>query len=277
MQQRVLNIDIELLKRYSQSKSRKELFALALWCHIKRVNAVIWDLDRFLIRKELHVGKAKAERLVRDAVEDGLFTFHDGYVSVGSFRNKDIKYDKNGRVYRSAIVKKVVFNLVDENGKEIVYTLKSLYKLINNILATFPIAAQERKDCLLQGQNSNRDAKSRTLTLKKLSQNTKMSVSSTCRIMKDLVKSGDLSKQDSILFSMIGSEHKEQIEESVKRLGRHSFTFQHGSLTYIVVPSSYSIANRDLSESFRHKIYGYHKRGKTPTNNHSTIPQLCGF
>jgi predicted transcriptional regulator len=241
------------------------------------VNAVIFGLDRFMLRKQLHIGKAKAERLVSDAMKDGLFTFHNGYVSVGSFRNKDIKIDKNGREYRSAIVKKVVFRLDDENGDEVTYTLCDLYKIINQILATFPIAAQERKDCLLQGEIFNRDAQSRTLTLKKLSRNVNMSVSSTRRIMSDLVDSGDLSKQSSVLFSIIGSEHKKQIQDSLKRIGRHSFTFQHGSLTYIIVPCSYSIANRDLSESFRHKIYGYHKMGSSPTSTHSTIPQLCGY
>jgi hypothetical protein len=274
----VINIDISLVKRYAGSKQRKELFALALGCHIMRTNGVIFNFDRFLIRNKFHVGKAKAIRLYEDAQNDWLFTFHGDSVSVGSFRCKDIKINRKGKKYRSAFVHKFEFDT------EYKYTLKELYNAINEILALYPISAKE-KDCLLQGGGlDNRfvqniyDAKSRTLTLKKLSQNVKMSGSSTSRIIKNLVEDKRISKEPARLYTAIDSEHINEIKECLQRLGRRSSTFEHGGLTYILVPSSYSVIDRGVTNSFHHKIYGYHSsngRNNISINNSgSTVPQL---
>lgn len=274
----VINIDINLLKRYTYNKRRKELFALAIWCHIKHTSASIRNFDRFYIRKNLHVGKIKAETLLEDAIEDQLFTFKGDNVSVGSFRNKDIKYNRRGREYRSAFVYKFVFD------KEHEYTLKELYNLINEIITLHPIVAKENKDCLQQrGGHNNRcglnicDAISRTLTLRKLSDNNNMSVSSTSRLMKKLVKDGKISKEPSRIYTALDSERKKDIAEVLNRLGRYSSSFEHGGLTYFIIPCAYSIADRKVSNSFMHLIYNYHKSIKKQSEYDSTIPQLCGF
>jgi len=277
----VINIDINIIKWYARSKQMKELFALALGCHMIRTNGVIRNFDRFYIRKHFHIGKVKAERLYEDAKTNWLFTFRNGYVSVGSFRNKDVKYNRKGQKYRSAFVYKFVYDT--ENN----YTLKDLYNAINDILALYPITAKE-EDCLQQrGGHDNRlvqnsyDAKFRTLTLKKLSQNVNMSVSSTSRIINRLVEDKKISKDPARQYAVIGSEHEAEIKECLQRIGRMTVTFRHGTLTYIIVPCSYSVIDRNVTNSFRHKIYGYHSsngRSNISINeNESTIPQLNGF
>lgn len=274
----VINIDINLLKRYTYNKQRKELFALAIWCHIKHTSASIRNFDRFFLRKNLHIGKAKAEKLIEEAMNDQLFTFNGSSVSVGSFRNKNIKYNRKGREYRSAFVYKFYF---DRNYE---YTLKDLYNLINEIITLFPIAAKENKDCLQQrGGLNNRcgqfycDAFTRTLTLKKLSSNNNMSLSSTSRLMKKLVNTGKISKEPARIYTSLGCEHNKEIADQLNRLGRHSSSFEHGGLTYFVVPCAYSIADRKVSNSFTHLIYNYHKSTVKQPEYESTIPQLCGF
>ena len=276
--QYTLNIDINLIKRYAQSKQRKELFALAIWCHIQRVNATVFDFTVTKARKELRIGKAKAERLLNDSNDDPLFSFNGTTIRAGSFRDKTPKYTRKQRRYCSAMVKTIRF---DTDHK---YSLKELYDLINEILTLFPITAQEDKDCLPQrGGLHNRcvqktgDAKSRTLTLRKFCQNNGMSISSSHRILKKLVASGKIDKTPSCQFAVIGKEHVEQIESSLNRAGVMNYTFEHNGLIYIVVPCSYSIASRSITESYKHKIYGYHKDYTHGHNYESTIPQLCGF
>lgn len=276
--QDTLNIDINLIKRYAQNKHRKELFALAIWCHIQRVNATVFDFTVTKARKELRIGKVKAERLLNDANDDPLFSFNGTTIRAGSFRDKTPKYTRKQRRYCSAMVKTIRF---DTDHK---YSLKELYDLINEILTLFPITAQEDKDCLPQrGGLNNRcvqktcDAKSRTLTLRKFCQNNGMSVSSSHRILRKLVADGKIDKTPSSQFAVIGKEHGEQIESSLKRAWVMNYTFEHNGLIYIVVPCSYSIASRSITESYKHKIYGYHKDYTHGHNYESTIPQLCGF
>lgn len=273
-----LNIDIALMKRYAANKQRKELFALALKCHIMRTNATIWNFSEYFVRKNLHVGKAKAERLIEDAKFDPLFTFIGNDVRVGSLRDKTIKQGRRFKNYQGGLVKKFVFDINHD------YTLKELYTLINETLVLFSISAKEEEDCLQQrGGLDNRfvpkscDANSRTLTLRKLAQNLKMSISSTSRIMKDLANNNIINKQPSRQYAVISSDHVSQILDCIRDLGRQSFTFEHFGLTYIVVPCKYSIASRSVSDSFRHKIYGYHKGIAPVIEQSSTIPQLCGF
>lgn len=273
-----LNIDINLIKRYADSKRRKELFAFAIWCHIQRVNAVVYGITCSKLRKKLSIGKVKAERIIADAADDQLFEVNGTTFKVGSFRDKTVKYTRKQHQYQSALVKTIKFDT------EADYSLKYLYDLINETLALFPITAKEDKDCLQQrGGHDNRyvqtyrDAKSRTLTLKKFSQNLKMSISSCSRILKNLVNDGKINKAPSILFSIIDSEHKEQIQEVLQKLGLINSTYERNGLQYVVVPCSYSIAMRDVSNSYKHKIYNYHKSNFYRRNYESTIPQLCGF
>lgn len=276
-------MDISLIKRYAGSKRRKELFAFAIWCHIKRVNGVIFDVTSSKLRRHLSIGKDKADRLIADATEDILlFKTKGNTFMAGSLRDKTIKYAKHGHRYCSALVKTIKFDT------EHAYTLKELYNLINEILAIFPITAKEEKDCLNKRDDCQRDrsaqikrdAGSRTLTLKKFSQNVKMSASSCARILKRLVKEGKVAKKISILFTAINSEHKEAIIESLMRLNIKNVTYEHNGLSFIIVPCSYSIADRNVSESYRHKIYNYHKETAYKNSGNkpfSTIPQMNGF
>lgn len=276
--QGTLNVDINLIKRYSQNKRRKELFALAIWCHIQHVNATIFDFTVTRARKELSIGKAKAERLLDDAREDPIFRFNGTTIRAGSFRDYTIKYTRKQRRYCSAVVKAIKF---DTEHK---YALKELYNLINEILTLFPIAAKEDKDCLPQrGGLDNRcvqkpcDAKSRTLTLRKFCQNNGMSVSSCHRLLAELAKGGKIRKSPSLQHTVISGEHKDEIEISIRRAGLMNYTFKHNGLIYIIIPCSYSILSRDVTESYKHKIYGYHKDYTHGQKRNSTIPQLCGY
>ncbi len=276
--QGTLNIDINLIKRYAQNKQRKELFALAVWCHIQRVNATVFNFTVTRARKELRIGKKKAERLLGEAQVDPLFSFNSSQIRAGSFRDKTPKYTRKQRLYHSALVRTIKFDTDRQ------YSLKELYDLINEILTLFPITAKEEKDCLTQrGSSSNYyvqtscDAKSRTLTLRKFSQNNGMSVSSSHRILNKLIAEGKIDKTPSSQFAVIGREHQEQIEISLHRAGMMNYTFEHNGLIYIVVPCSYSIASRSITDSFKHKIYGYHKDYTHGQDYESTIPQLCGF
>lgn len=268
--QQNLNVPKQLLKRYADTKRSKELFALCIWFKMQHESSVVWNVNAKTLRYRLHVGKTKAERLYADAREDtGLFTFfeHRNAVRANSFRDKTDKENRRGQTYHSDECYKFP---IKKDCK-----LREIYDLINEFLATDPINAQERNDCLSCRVRSHRGANSSTLTLSQLACNTRMSKSSTHLIMKRLQQKEVISKSPSRLYCVADLSEAEDIETSLQRAGRKTFSFTRNGLGYILVPCSYSIKSRAWSERFQHVIYGYKR--KNSCNYGSTIPQLCGF
>ena len=263
--QQNLNVPKQLVRRYAATKRRKELLCFAIWLKMKHENSVVFGMDDKQVRYQCRVGKAKAIRLLSDAMEDDeLFEFFENGLKVKSFRDKTMKKNKKGRLYQSALCYKFPYR----ND----YSIRDLFNLINEFLVTDPINAQETDDCCNCRDNNQRGAKA-PLTQKALSKLTKMSVSSTRRILKGLEKKGVIKITPSVLFCTL-HVIEEDVEELAKRFGRRAVTFYHGSLAYLVIPCSYSIVSRDWSERFRHVIYNYRSK-----NNDCpfTIPQLCGW
>ena len=79
-----INVNIELLKRFSSTKRMKELLALAIWFKMQHSNSVIWNVTTFKLRKGLHIGNVKAERLIQDKKDSDLFSVEGDKVDVSS-------------------------------------------------------------------------------------------------------------------------------------------------------------------------------------------------
>lgn len=268
--QQNLNVPKQLLKRYADTKRSKELFAFAIWLKMAHESSVAWNINANTLRYQLHIGKTKAERLYADARENTeLFTFYDykNAVRANSFRDKTGKTNRRGQTYHSDECYK--FPIKKD------YKLREIYNLINEFLATDPINAQERNDCLSCRVRNHRGANSSTLTLRQLACNTRMSKSSTHLIMKRLQKKEVISKKPSRLYCVANLNEAEDIKTTLQRSGRKAFSFIRNGLGYILVPCSYSIKSRAWSERFKHVIYDYKR--KNSINFGSTIPQLCGY
>lgn len=257
-----LNISLDIIRNYAASKRRKELLAFAIYCHIVRVNAVLMDYTAYRLRKDLKIGKKKADRLLNDISQDELFTVEGNKIRAAALRDKTIKYNRNGYSYQGCMV--VTLHIKADRN----YTLKELYDWINEVLIESSICAKEKRD------NSNKGGKtdhvmpnSNELTLKSLSGSTRMSMSSTRNILKRLIAEGKLNKKPSAFFATADNRCRESMTYALQRAGRSVFTFFYKNVWYIVMPCSYSIADRSISENFKHKIHGYHKNVRIVTLN----------
>ncbi len=240
---------LELLHRYSSTKSMKELLATAIWMKMQHSNSVIWNVSATRLRKELHIGKEKSKRLIRDMRDNDLFFVAGNNVMVSSFRDHTIKWNRKGRVYHGSLVCK--FEIRD-------YTLKELYNLINEKLFEFQICAAEHKDCLLKEHQKPVSAKGHAITSRQFSKVINMSVGSVVTIKKRLVSQGRISSTlaEKHSFDKRNEDEKKRVLQST---GKQKEDFTIGDLGFVVLPCSYSIEDRRVSDGFRYLIYGKQK------------------
>ena len=263
-----LNVPKELVKRYAANKRRKELLCFAIWLKMRNENSVAWNINDKAVRYECHVGKVKAIRLLSDAAEDGLFDIKGETIIVHSFRDKTIKYGRKGARYQSDFCFKFPYK---EN-----YTLRELYNLMNDFLATDFINTYERKTAYIANRHNNDRGASCSISLKALSKQTHMSWSATRGIVNNLRKKGVLKIESAKQYCFLMAEEIEkEAYDFLREHGLRRFTFFRGVVAYVVFPRTYSILSRDWSERFQHVIYNF--RSRQQETFESTIPQLCGY
>lgn len=237
------------MQRYSSSKMTKELLAVAIWMKMQRSNSVVWNVSVTRLGKELHIGKEKSRRLIRDMMGDDLFTVTGNKVVVSTFRDHTIKWTRKGRAYQGAMVCR--FEVKD-------YTLRELYNLINEKLFEFQICAAEHKDCLLKEHKKPVSAKGYAITTKQFGKSINMSAGSVSNIKKRLVSKGRISSTYAEKHSF---DRRNEMERRcvLQRTGKRKEDFAIGDMCFVVLPCSYSIEDRRVSDGFRHLIYGKQK------------------
>ncbi len=227
----------------------KELLATAIWMKMQHSNSVMWNVSVTRLKKELHIGKVKSKRLIRDMRDDGLFSVEGEKVIVSTFRDHTIRWTRKGRVYHGAMVCR--FEVKD-------YTLKELYNLINEKLFEFQICAAEHKDCLLKEHKEPVSAKGYAITSKQFGKALNMSVGSVVTIKKRLVGKGRITSTlaEKHSFDMRNEDEKNRV---LQRTGKRKEDFTFGDFGFVVLPCSYSIEDREVSDGFRYLIYGKQK------------------
>lgn len=260
-----LNITIDLLRRYSLSKRMKELLGVAMWMKMQHSNGVMWNVTAYRLRKSLKVGKAKADRILKDMAYDELFLLKDRNVHVMSFRDHSPRQNRRGKDYRGAMVCK--FPIRQD------YTLKELYSLINERLFELPICAAEHKDC----SQDLAGASGKAITVGEFMTVLQMGHGSVVRIKKRLVKQGSIVVTPAERAACIHVRNTNEQHSILSRLGRMGFTFTYRTFRYIISIARYAINDADILKCFRHLIYS-DKWYRAPISDvQSTIPQLCGF
>lgn len=224
----------------------KELLATAIWMKMQHSNSVIWNVSVTKLKNELHIGKEKARRLIRDMRDNDLFSVNGSICMVSTFRDQTIKRTRKGLAYRGAMVCK--FEVRD-------YTLKELYNLINEKLFEFQICAAEHKDCLLKECEKPSSAKGHAITAKQFGKFIGMSVGSVVTIKKRLVGRNVISSTPAEKHSF-DRRNEDEKKRILLRTGKQKEDFNVGDLGFVVLPCSYSIEDRRVSDGFRHLIYG---------------------
>lgn len=260
-----LNITIELLRRYSSSKRMKELLGVAMWMKMQHSNGVMWNVTAYRLRKSLKIGKAKADRILKDMERNDLFVIRGKDVHVMSFRDQSPRRNRRGKDYRGAMVCK--FPVRSD------YTLKELYSLINERLFEFPICAAEHEDC----SQDHAGASGKAITVGEFMTVLGMGHGSVIRVKNRLVKQGTILVTPAERAACIHAKNVRAQKSLLSRLGRMGFTFTYKSYRYIMSIAKYIINDADIAKCFRHLIYSNSWDRATITDVQSTIPQLCGF
>lgn len=227
----------------------KELIAVAIWMKMQHSNSVMWNVSVARLKKELHIGKEKSRRLIRDMRDDDLFSVIRDKVMVSTFRDHTVRYTRKGRAYCGAMVCR--FEVKD-------YTLKELYNLINEKLFEFQICAAEHKDCLLKEHKKPVSAKGYAITSKQFKEAINMSAGSVVTIKKRLVSRGRISSTYAEMHSF-DKRNEDEVKSVLRRTGKQKADFTIGDLGFVVLPCSYSIEDRGVSDEFRYLIYGKQK------------------
>lgn len=253
-----IHIKMDLLRKYSygetsqEVKFRKETLCFAIWCKMQHSNSVMFQLTKKDLKQRLGIGYQKANKLLKAVKEDDeLFQeLENGRFLVKTFRDKSVKWNKKGGSYQGAVACRVPVN------KD--FTLKELYSIVNNILFTFVICGA-KDNCFNVVDNSG--CVRTFLTTNKFSKVVNMGRSSISRIKKALIRDGKIS---STLAEMHMADIRNEVEvnRTLMRYGYKNFTFTRGDKGYIIIPCSYSIEDRDVDDTFMHKIYGYKTKNR---------------
>ena len=71
----ILNIPIDIIKRYKASKAEKELLAFAIGIKCLYSNSVLTDVTPYKVMKLFHVSHDKAKRLINEVVKRQFSVF----------------------------------------------------------------------------------------------------------------------------------------------------------------------------------------------------------
>lgn len=253
----ILNIPIDLIKRYKASKAEKEMLAFAIGIKCLFSNSVLTDVTPYKVMKLFHVSHGKAKRLIDEATNDSfLFTVKGNSLLANTFKSKEIKKSigRTPFIYTSDYCYKL-------NKKD--YSIRVLVHELNRIMLLCAINSIDR-DNFPQSNGKPKQkccAFTKDLTLRKLGNISGTSKSTAHRLMNDMYSSGTLNKTSAHGEMVIPSVNSASVEEWRKRTGKKHFIYNHKDGSgWTVVPCSYSIKDRNFTERFKHVIYTHKKR-----------------
>mgnify|MGYP002623323334 CR=1 FL=1 len=260
-----INIPKEKVRHFTETKRLKELFCLLIWLKMQHSNGVVFNITATQLRYRLGIGKVKAERLMKDIQEaDNLLSLVGNTVYVLSWRDKSVK----GRGKKIWCGEKCFKFRYDT---ERTYTLRDIYKQLNELLTLEQINARERKDGFLsqaerlgihETRHAARCRAQFPVTLRTMSRSNGMSVSSTRNILKGLEQRGVVRKKPCEVYY-------HHISDPALFLGYQGvchFTFIHGHWGYVIKPCEWHIMEREWSECYQHVIYHYRDRRNVAVN-----------
>lgn len=249
----ILNLPIDVIKRYKACKADKELLAFAIAVKCAYSNSVLTHVTPYKVAKLFHVSHTKAKGLIDRARESELFTFHGDSLTVNSFKSRD-KKQSIGRCY--FVYKSDYCYKLDKKA----YSIRELYSQLNRILLLFAINASDR-DKFPQRNKLSVCARNKELTLNKLSNLAGVSKSEVHRILNDMFLRNEILKTSSHAVMVMSVVNEETVAEWRNRTGRKHFIYNPKDRSgWIFLPCSYSVDERSITEKFKHVIYTHKNR-----------------
>lgn len=259
-----LNIPIELLKRYKGSKADKELLAFSIAIKSTYSNSVLTNISISKVMTVFHVSHNKAKSLIDRAKSSELFTYDAkrNILLANTYKDNTTKRSKNGKLkYKSDFCYKI--------DKKFCFIKRIVFE-INRMLILNAVNAVERDNLTSSSikQTTNRCACSRDLTLRKLSNISGISKSEAHRILTALYEGGTLNKTSIHMVMIMPVVNETTVTEWRKATNRNNFILNpNDNSGWIVVPTSYTINDRNETNRLKHVIYTHRKRVGTTSIN----------
>lgn len=248
---KVLNIPIEVIKRYSTSREQLELLALSIWIKCNYSNSVYHYPSYNQMRSQLGVSRAKAEKLITLSLDCELFIVNTkkSVVFAKSLKSKEVKTSKSGKFkYISDRCYKLE---VRDN-----YKLREIVEELRKAL--IGQAIKDRQEAVSQADGSSCSTKTSVgIKYSELKKVLRVGYSSIKRAVDKMVSDGKIYKESVIehLFSDVSvSDFLYRFPNSFIAKAR----FGYIGLSI----SSYQFVG-DYLERFKHVIYTHKKRTST--------------
>lgn len=249
-----LNVPIELIKNYKESKAKKELLSFAIAIKCFHSNSVLTDVSPVKVMKLFHVSHSKAKRLIDEAKENSLFSYDPtfNHLKVNSFKDKSYKVTKTGVRYISDYCYKL-------DKKE--YSIGELCHLLTKVLLMNAIHAVQIDKLLKSGTKSTNCpcAYPKGLNMRKLASIAGISLASTSRTINEMWECNQIDKTRCHAELVISSVNEYTVEEWKKKsANRKFFRNPKDNSGWVFVPSEYTL--KDSFPRFVHVIYDHNKR-----------------
>lgn len=262
---RIINLPISILK---ECKNKTYLRSVAVSIYIKthRGDSLFRNTSIRSIKSSMGVGQAKAKKVSEMLKSESKFFKYNSYtdtVTARTFKNEaKVKYNRNG--------KRMVCMYAVRLKVEKSWGLTMIERYIHDMIYLNAVNATERSDkfnaCRKIKNNillTTKDA----LTLTKMGHIGGVCKSTAKRHLEKLKNNNAISIKYGYMQVVLWSVN----ENTVNDLGLRNVRFVKDgkrNLGYIFTPNEYHIANRNITQSFRHIIFNSKRRQKynAPTN-----------
>lgn len=278
MERKITNIPTKLIKRFKGEKETLELIAFAVCIKSAFRSSTIKNLSVNKVAHVCQTSKKKAKLLIERAKNNSeLFVFNERNDTLTAQTFKRYRtiseHKKYGKTYSMHVIQyyaeREVTKIVD--GKEVVVIERDkLRDVVRNLRAALFLNAvngYERGDkSYIARFNSNNNSNS-SLCSKSGFQMTQRNIANTMGVkrttavnmVKRLEKKGDIKVERGSLKVVLHAISDEAIKDAGYERKRLIIDKER-CMALLMVGNTYETANRNVTESFRHIIYGHKRR-----------------
>lgn len=269
--EKYINIPIKLIK---SAKTDKRILELIAFAYIIKLNYKSSCLKKYTVNnvaRLCHCSKEKAKTLINLAVKNTtLFSVSKDGLTAKSFKHyRDIRVNKfHQEIYAANVLKlRNEVEYYDKEGNKYYreFKLRDVVKKLREALFLNVVNGFERKDKLSKTWYDNNfnyslcGTQGFMFTQKHIANTLGVKRNTAVRIVKSLNKAGTIK----IYRGGIDIKSTANSDDALKELGEELSkvkTSQNQSFCFIMIPNSYEITDRRVTNNFCHIIYGHKKR-----------------
>ena len=255
-----------MIKTAKTDKSRLELIAFAILIKSRHKSSCLKKLTVNNVSQLCHCSKKKAKELIYSAQNTpDMFEVSRYGITARSFKN--YRYiDKNRKrqvIYHANVAKIQCFHdEINNNGNKVTVEirLRDIVKKLREVLFLNAVNGFERGDKSSKaGCNSLCETRGMVITQRHIANMMGVKRTSAVRIVKNMDKKGKINIFRGGMVILSCGISDEALDE-VKSVWHKPLVSEKNGFSFVIMPNSYEIADRNVSDGLRHIIYGHERR-----------------